>query len=99
MSKRIWRQPTVEEETGEPRSTTYHRISRGLFPKPVRLGPRSVGWPADEVEAVNAARIAGKSDEEIRELVIKLMAARKEALSEQLKALGTKIGAAREDLS
>jgi prophage regulatory protein len=36
-----------------------------------------VGWPANEVAALNAARIAGKSDDEIRQLVRKLEAARK----------------------
>jgi prophage regulatory protein len=38
-----------------------------------------VGWPANEVEALNAARIAGKSESEVRELVVKLEAARKTA--------------------
>lgn len=82
MSKRILRQPDVEYETGEPRSTIYHRISQGLFPKPVQLGPRSVGWPANEVAAVNAARIAGKSPDEIRTLVTRLEVARKTAHKE-----------------
>ncbi len=35
--------------------------------------------PAHEVAALNAARIAGKTDEEIRALVVKLEAARKAA--------------------
>lgn len=41
------------------------------------LGPRCVGWPAHEVAALNAARIAGKSDDEIRILVQELESARK----------------------
>ena len=41
------------------------------------MGPRCVGWPANEVEALNAARIAGKADDDIRALVLKLEAARK----------------------
>jgi prophage regulatory protein len=77
MMNTILRGPAVDHETGDSRSTRYHRIDEGLFPKPVKLGPRSVGWPASEVAAINAARIAGKSDEEIRALVIKLEAARK----------------------
>jgi prophage regulatory protein len=36
-----------------------------------------VGWPASEVSAINTARIAGKTDDEIRVLVVKLEAARK----------------------
>ncbi len=38
-----------------------------------------MGWPSGEVAALNAARIAGKTDEEIRTLVVKLEAARKSA--------------------
>jgi prophage regulatory protein len=43
----------------------------------VKLGARAVGWPAREVAAINAARIAGRSDDEIRVLVTKLEAARR----------------------
>jgi prophage regulatory protein len=38
-----------------------------------------VGWPSDEVAAINAARIAGKTDEEVRALVAKLEVSRKAA--------------------
>jgi len=48
-----------------------------VFTKPVSLGGRAVGWPAHEVAALNAARIAGHSDAEIRDLVVKLETARK----------------------
>ena len=77
MSNRILRLPKVKSESGYSRSTLYLRISQGLWPKPVSLGLRAVGWPESEVEAINAARIAGKSDEEIRQLVVKLEASRK----------------------
>jgi prophage regulatory protein len=70
--------PTLEE-TGDSRSTHYKRISEGLFTKPVSLGPRAVGWPSSEVEAINAARIAGRTETEIRALVVKLETARKTA--------------------
>jgi len=79
MISTILRLPAVKAESGHPRSTLYLRISQGLWTKPVSLGPRSVGWPSCEVTAINAARIAGKTDEEIRALVIKLEAARKSA--------------------
>jgi prophage regulatory protein len=52
-------------------------LKDGLFTPPVPLGSRSVGWPAYEVEAINTARIAGKSDAEIRALVAELEAKRK----------------------
>ena len=72
----ILRRPRVEEAIGLSRSTIYLRVSQGLFTQPVSLGPRAVGWPASEVAAINAARIAGKSDDEIRALVAQLHSAR-----------------------
>lgn len=42
----------------------------------MRLGQRSSGWPDYEVAAIIDARIAGKSEKEIRELVTRLIAAR-----------------------
>jgi prophage regulatory protein len=77
MAQAILRLPAVKAESGASRSTIYLRIQQGLWPKPVRLGPRSVGWPASEVSAINTAQIAGKTDDEIRVLVVKLEAARK----------------------
>lgn len=77
MLQTILRFPAVKSESGYSRSTIYLRIAQGLWTKQVRLGPRCVGWPAHEVAALNAARIAGKTDEEIRTLVVKLEAARK----------------------
>jgi len=72
----ILRRPRVEEAIGLSRSTIYLRVSQGLFTQPVSLGPRAVGWPAGEVSAINAARIAGQSDDEIRALVAQLHSAR-----------------------
>jgi len=79
MTHTILRLPAVKTESGYSRSTIYLRISQGLWTKQVSLGSRCVGWPAHEVEALNAARVAGKSDEEIRALVVNLEAARKAA--------------------
>ena len=79
MVTTILRLPAVKSESGYSRSMIYLLITQGLWTKPVRLGMRAVGWPAAEVAALNAARIAGKSDEEIRALVVKLEAERKTA--------------------
>ena len=81
MVQRLLRLPSVKAETGASRSTIYLRIQQGLWPKPVKLGPRSVAWPAYEVAALNAARISGMADTEIRALVAKLETARKSATS------------------
>ena len=72
----ILRRKQIETESGYSRSTIYLRLSQGLWTKQVSLGARAVGWPAAEVDALNAARIAGKSDAEIRALVLRLEAAR-----------------------
>jgi prophage regulatory protein len=57
--------------------TIYAWIADGLFPPPVKLGAKSSAWPASEVNTILAARIAGKSDDELRALVIELTEARK----------------------
>ena len=77
MVTTILRLPTVLHERCRSRSAHYLDIQQGLFTRPVSIGLRAVGWPASELVALNAARIAGKSDEEIRTLVVKLEAARK----------------------
>jgi prophage regulatory protein len=77
MTHTILRLPAIIASTGLSRSTIYLRVAQGVFPKQVSLGDRAVGWPASEVAALNAARIAGKSDAEVRDLVAKLEAARK----------------------
>ena len=80
MKRTILRMPAVKIESGLSRSTIYLRVSQRLWTKPVALGARAVGWPSDEVEALNAARISGKTDDEIRDLVATLEAARKDAM-------------------
>lgn len=79
MPSTILRRKQVQSRIGLSRSTLYLRIAHGLFTHPVSLGGRSVGWPEHEVGALNAARIAGKPDAEIRALVAQLETARKAA--------------------
>lgn len=76
MAQHILRFPVVQSLSGDPRSTIYRRVKEGLWTRPVKIGRRSVGWPESEVAALNSARIAGKSEEEIRSLVKKLEADR-----------------------
>lgn len=78
MTHTILRIPATKAKSGYSRSTIYLRIAQGMWTKPVSLGPRAVGWPANEIDALNAARIAGKTDDEIRELVESLHTKRKE---------------------
>lgn len=80
MTNTILRLPAVLLERGRSRSAHYFDIQQGLFTHPVQIGLRAVGWPTTEVATLNAARIAGKSEVEIRELVARLEAARKVAV-------------------
>lgn len=78
----ILRMPAVKAKAGHrSHATIYNAINDGLWTKPVKIGQRSVGWPDFEVEAICAARIAGKSEDEIRELVKLLHAKRADRLA------------------
>lgn len=74
----LLRLPAVLNRTGESRSSHYKRINDGTFTPPIKIGLRSSAWPDCEVSAINSARVAGKSDSEIRALVAELVAQRKE---------------------
>ena len=79
----ILRMPAVKAETGhKSHASIYNAINEGTFTKGVKIGERSVGWPSEEVQAINAARIAAKSDAEIRELVNRLHAKRVQTIGQ-----------------
>ena len=54
----IAREAERREITGVPQSTWRVMQDQGLAPKPVRLGPRSVGWLRSELLAWVGARTA-----------------------------------------
>lgn len=72
----ILRRREVQTRNARSRSSLYSDIAEGLFVPPVSIGARAVGWPEHEVDAIVAARIAGKNAEEVRALVKRLVAAR-----------------------
>ena len=73
----------VLERSGKGKSSHYADIQKGIFVPPVEVGPRAKRYPEHEVEALNAARIANYSDDQIRQLVVRLIAARKQIFVEQ----------------
>lgn len=77
MQYSILRLPSVLARRGVSRSKHYLDIARGVWTPPVQLGARAVGWPAHECDALVAALIAGKSDDDIRTLVAELIDSRK----------------------
>lgn len=60
--RRILRMPEVERLTGRKRSALYEDIAIGVFPAPVPLGQRAVGWLSDEIEAWLDERIAARDE-------------------------------------
>ena len=51
QAPQIVKRPEVEAATGLSRSSLYRLAAAGEFPRPIRLGPRAVGWRADEIAA------------------------------------------------
>ena len=45
----ILRPPRVQALTGLSRSTIWRMVKDGSFPRPVRLGMRSIGWRESDV--------------------------------------------------
>jgi prophage regulatory protein len=81
----ILRLPDVKKRRGHRSdASVYNEIKAGLFTTGVAIGQRAKGWPDYEVDAINAARVAGKSDAEIRLLVNLLHAKRTEMVAIRL---------------
>ncbi len=47
----ILRWPEVHRRRKKSRTQTWRDVRAGTFPAPVQIGPNSVGWYEDEVEA------------------------------------------------
>ena len=84
MEQYILRLPEVKARSGLARSTIYKYIANGLWTKPVRLGGKAVGWPKYEIDKLITARISGKDDLQIKEMVKDLEILRQHACSEQI---------------
>lgn len=57
MKQGFIRREEVTTLTGLSRSTIYRYMDKGIFPRPVPLGVRSVGWVKEEVLEWLASRI------------------------------------------
>ena len=62
LQVRVLRLPEVMARTGLSRSTIYVRLEQGLFPRPVSLGGRAVGWIESEVDEWIRERITESRD-------------------------------------
>lgn len=75
----INRRPEVLKRFGISNTCLHSRINEGVFPPPIPLGGRSVGWLEHELDQTLAAMVAGKSQEHIKALVGHLIDQRKSA--------------------
>ncbi len=57
----ILRRPQVEKRTGLTKSGIYYLIREGVFPRPVKIGARAVGWVEQEVDAWLAQKVEHRS--------------------------------------
>jgi prophage regulatory protein len=46
----ILRLPDVKARTGLSRSTIYAYAKQGIFPKPILIGVRAVGWASQDID-------------------------------------------------
>jgi len=54
--REVIRWPAVHQKTKKSRPQAWRDIRAGLFPSPVQIGPNSVGWYSDEIDAWVASR-------------------------------------------
>lgn len=57
-AQKILRLPAVQDMTGKSRSGIYSDIGRGLFPAPIKLGRRAIGWRTEDIEVWIASRVS-----------------------------------------
>lgn len=65
VPRQFLRLPQVIAQTGLKRSSIYMHIQKGDFPKQIKLGPKAVGWDADEIAVWQAAKIAERDGKPI----------------------------------
>jgi prophage regulatory protein len=56
----VMRMKDVVKKIGLCRATIYAMISRGEFPRPIRIGERATGWRESELEAWLANRTSAR---------------------------------------
>jgi prophage regulatory protein len=61
MATKVLRLPELKRLTGLSRSSIYNYVSTGAFPRPLRLGPRAVGWLESEIEDWLSQRLKARA--------------------------------------
>ena len=65
LNSKFLRLPQVIDRTGYRKTAIYERFQQGDFPRPVKLGPRAVGWLDSEVEEWMRSRLKARDAEEV----------------------------------
>lgn len=89
--RRFLRDPEIRAKIGLARSTEHNLAAAGLFPKRIAFSAGVSVLFEDEVDSVMAARAGGATDDEMRQLVAAIHAAREERKTALLR---DRIGAA-----
>lgn len=82
----LLRKPEVLAFLGISKSTLHVQINNGLIPPPISLGERAVAFVMHEIKAVLAAKIAGRSNDEIKQLVSRLVSSRQDLYEREVQA-------------
>ena len=77
---RIERKHEVLARLNLSKSSFHNRINQGLWVPPISLGDRAVGFLKHETDQILASYVRGASNDEIKTLVISLVAARQNVL-------------------
>jgi len=77
---RIERKNDVLARLNLSKSSFHNRINQGLWTPPISLGDRAVGFLKHENDQILASYVRGASNDEIKALVITLVAARQNIL-------------------
>ena len=62
----------VLEKTSFGRSSLYAKVSKGLFPKPVKVGSRKIAWPQFEVDQMMDFYLSTTNEEDTKSFVTKI---------------------------
>ena len=58
MTEQFLRLPDVVKATGWSKITIHRAVREGRFPRPVKLGARSIAWPETEIAEWQESRKA-----------------------------------------
>ncbi|MCP9823871.1 AlpA family transcriptional regulator [Synechococcus sp. EJ6-Ellesmere] len=62
-TRRLLRLPEVKAKVGLSRTAIYKLIAAGAFPRQISIGPRTVAWSQDDLEAWIVERLNGHEPE------------------------------------